>query len=127
MKKIIKFEPMEPLKSNRWILRTHPLNINYHLFNEYKLYYDGNQIVLKTWFMESVDKSYNPQDLLEITDLTIEYLNPEGKTVSGLKMIIDSVNFVRKDSYKKDKIMKTKLKFVVSQIGTINIDNGKKD
>ena len=42
-------------------------------------------------------------------------------------MIIDSVNFVRKDSYKKDKIMKTKLKFVVSQIGTINIDNGKKD
>lgn len=127
MKKIIKFEPMEPLKSNRWILRTHPLNIDYHLFNEYKLYYDGNQIVLKTWFMESVDKSYNPQDLLEITDLTIEYLNPDGKTVSGLKMIIDSVNFVRKDSYKKDKIMKTKLKFVVSQIGTINIDNGKKD
>lgn len=127
MKKIIKFEPMEPLKSNKWILRTHPLNIDYHLFNEYKLYYDGNQIVLKTWFMESVDKSYNPQDLLEITDLTIEYLNPEGKTVSGLKMIIDSVNFVRKDSYKKDKIMKTKLKFVVSQIGTINIDNGKKD
>lgn len=125
MKKIIKFEPMEPLKSNRWILRTHPLNINYHLFNEYKLYYDGNDIVLKTWFMESVDKSYNPQDLLEITDVTIEYLNPVGKTVSGLKMIIDSVNFVRKDSYKKDKIMKTKLKFVVSQIGTINIDNEK--
>ena len=127
MKKIIKFEPMEPLKSNRWILRTHPLNINYHLFNEYKLYYDGNEMVLKTQFMESVDKSYNPQDLLEITDVTIEYLNPVGKTVSGLKMIIDSVNFVRKDSYKKDKIMKTKLKFVVSQIGTINIDNGKKD
>lgn len=125
MKKIIKFEPMEPLKSNRWILRTHPLNINYHLFNEYKLYYDGNEMVLKTWFMESVDKSYNPQDLLEITDVTIEYLNPVGKTVSGLKMIIDSVNFVRKDSYKKDKIMKTKLKFVVSQIGTINIDNEK--
>jgi hypothetical protein len=125
MKKIIKFEPMEPLKSNRWILRTHPLNINYHLFNEYKLYYDGNEMVLKTQFMESVDKSYNPQDLLEITDVTIEYLNPVGKTVSGLKMIIDSVNFVRKDSYKKDKIMKTKLKFVVSQIGTINIDNEK--
>ena len=113
MKKIIKFEPMEPLKSNRWILRTHPLNINYHLFNEYKLYYDGNEMVLKTQFMESVDKSYNPKDLLEITDVTIEYLNPTGKTVSGLKMIIDSVNFVRKDSYKKDKIMKTKLKFVV--------------
>jgi hypothetical protein len=125
MKKIIKFEPMEPLKSNRWILRTYPLNIDYHLFNEYKLYYDGNDIVLKTWFMESVDKSYNPQDLLEITDVTIEYLNPVGKTVSGLKMIIDSVNFVRKDSYKKDKIMKTKLKFVVSQIGTISIDNEK--
>ena len=125
MKKIIKFEPMEPLKSNRWILRTHPLNINYHLFNEYKLYHDGKQIVLKTWFMESVDKSYNPQDLLEITDVTIEYLNPAGKTVSGLKMIIDSVNFVKKDSYKKDKIMKTKLKFVVSQIGTISIDNEK--
>jgi hypothetical protein len=125
MKKIIKFEPMEPLKSNRWILRTYPLNIDYHLFNEYKLYYDGNNIVLKTWFMESVDKSYNPQDLLEITDVTIEYLNPVGKTVSGLKMIIDSVNFVRKDSYKKDKIMKTKLKFVVSKIGTININNEK--
>jgi hypothetical protein len=76
MKKIIKFEPMEPLKSNRWILRTHPLNINYHLFNEYKLYHDGNEMVLKTQFMESVDKSYNPQDLLEITDVTIEYLNP---------------------------------------------------
>ena len=66
--------------------------------------------------METVHGVYNPKDLLDITDITVRYLDPIGETVSGLKMIVGGVNFQKKHSYKSDDLLITKLRFVIEQI-----------
>ena len=115
----IEFRPMEPLMENRWIIRTHPLEISPYLFRKYKIFNEGEQIVLKTKFFETVECIYNPKDLLDITDITIEYLAPTGVLVGGLKMTVKGFNFERKHSYSGDNLMITKLRVVIDKIELI--------
>lgn len=117
--KIIEFNFKEPLKSNRWLIRTYPTQIHPYLFRKYKLYNEGETIILTTEFMETVQVSYNPKDLLEITDIRLEYLDPVGEVVSGLNMIVKGINFEKKHSYKKDKLLLTKMRFVIDIIEPI--------
>lgn len=113
---IHEFKPVEPLKSNRWLIDTYPTIIDPYLFRKYKLYNVSDEIVFETEFMETVQGVYNPNDLLEITDITVRYLDPIGETVSGLKMIVGGVNFQKKHSYNSDDLLITKLRFVIKQI-----------
>ena len=117
----IEFRPIEPLMENRWIIRTHPLEISPYLFRKYKMFNEGGQIVLKTKFFETVECSYNPKDLLNITDITIEYLDPTGTVVGGLKMTVKGFNFEREHSYSGDNLMMTKLRVIIDKIELIKI------
>lgn len=117
MKKIdLTFQQIEPLKSNRWVIETFPLKINYFLFRNYKMYNEGEKIIFETKFLETILDSYNPKDLMEITDITLMYLSPIGEIINGYKMIVSGVNFEKKHSYKSDKLLTTKLRFVIDQI-----------
>ena len=111
----IEFRPIEPLMENRWIIKTHPININPYLFRKYKMYNEGEIIVFKTEFFETVMDTYNPKELLEITDITLEYLDPTGVVVGGLKMIVKGINFERKHSYSGDYLMITKLRVIIGE------------
>jgi hypothetical protein len=117
----IEFRLMEPLMENRWIIRTHPLEISPYLFRKYKMFNEGEQIILKTKFFETVECSYNPKDLLKITDITIEYLDPTGVVVGGLKMIVKGLNFEREHRYSGDNLMMTKLRVIIDKIELIKI------
>lgn len=118
---MFEFKLTEPLKSNRWIIETYPLVIEPYNFRKYKLFNEGETIILKVKFMETVDCVYNPKDLMCITDITIKYLDPVGDTVGGLKMLIGGVNFEKKHSYKKDDLLITKMRFVIDEISPIYI------
>ena len=113
---MIDFFITEPLKSNRWIIETSPLKINPYCFRKYNLFNEGEKIILKTEFMETVEHFYNPEDLMNITDITINYLDPVGETVNGLKMSISGVNFEKKHSYKEDELLITKMRFIIEKI-----------
>jgi hypothetical protein len=109
------FEPVEPLKSNRWLIRTEGMDIEPFLFRKYKLFNEGEDIIFTTEFYETVAQSYNPKDLLNIVGFSIEYLDPIGTNVSELKFDVKGINFKRKDSYSKDDLMITKLRVVVNK------------
>jgi hypothetical protein len=111
-----KFEPIEPLKSNRWIIRTYPFEITDFLFREYKMYNEGEEIILETSFFETIHHVYTPKEIMDITDLSIEYLDPIGNVVNGLKMSIKGVNFEKHHSYSDDGLMVTKLRFILKKI-----------
>jgi hypothetical protein len=115
MEKLKQFVPVEPLMENRWIIKTHPININPYLFRKYKMYNEGETIILKTEFFETVMDTYNPKELLEITDITLEYLDPTGVVVGGLKMIVKGINFERKHSYSENDLMMTKLRVIIGE------------
>lgn len=113
------FEPIEPLKSNRWIIKTSPTVITDFLFREYKMYNEGEEIILETSFFETILGTYNPKDLMNITDLTIEYLDPIGEVVGGFIISVKGVNFEKNHSYSDDSLLTTNLRFVVRDIKTL--------
>lgn len=117
----IEFRPIEPLMENRWIIKTHPININPYLFRKYKMYNEGEKIIFKTEFFETVMDTYNPKELLEITDITLEYLDPTGVVVGGLKMIVNGINFERKHSYSGNDLMITKLRVIIGETDLLTI------
>jgi len=110
------FEPIEPLKSNRWVIKTKPLVITDFLFREYKMFNEGEEIILETSFFETILGTYNPKDLMNITDLKIEYLSPIGDVVGGFDMTIKGVNFEKHHSYSSDELLITNLRFVIDKI-----------
>jgi hypothetical protein len=117
----IEFRPIEPLMENRWIIKTHPININPYLFRKYKMYNEGEKIIFKTEFFETVMDTYNPKELLEITDITVEYLDPTGVVVGGLKMIVKGINFERNHSYSENDLMMTKLRVIIGETDLLTI------
>jgi len=58
-KKIPEFKNYEPLRSNRWLIETHPTNINPYFFRKYKMFNEDDDIIFKTEFFEIVQESYN--------------------------------------------------------------------
>ena len=115
------FEPIEPLMSNRWVIKTKPLEITDFLFREYKMFNDGENIILETSFIETILGTFNPTELMNITDVRIEYLSPVGEVVGGFDMTIKGVNFEKHHSYSDDSLLTTNLRFVIDRINPLFI------
>jgi hypothetical protein len=115
-----KIELIEPLSQNRWLIETYPTKISSHLFRKYRLFNEGDKIILNTEFLETVINVYNPFDLLEITDITLKYLDPIGDVVGGFKMTVQGLNFDKKHSYSNDGLLMTKMRFVIDHIELLN-------
>jgi hypothetical protein len=98
-----KFPLLEPLKCNRWLIRFEGLDIEPYLFRKYKMYNEGDEIIFLTEYLETIQNTYNPKDLLNIVAVTIEYLDPTGVVVQKLKFDVKVLNFKIKQSYKKHK------------------------
>lgn len=113
MNKILEFTPMEPLLSNRWLIKLNGLHIEPFLFRKYKIYNQGDDIIFTTQFFETVQHSYNPKDFFNIEDITIEYLDPVGDVVNGLTFKPKGINFKRKHSYSNNNLMITKLRTII--------------
>ncbi len=116
------FESIEPLKSNRWIIKTDGTEIKPFLFRKYKIFNEGEEIVFTTEFFETVIDAYNPKDLLNIFGVTIEYVDPVGDVIHKLKFDVKGLNFEIKQSYGKDKLQITKLRFIVNK-DTLRLEN----
>lgn len=112
MKKLI-YNPVEPLKSNRWIIKLNGMDIPPYLFRKYKIYNEGDEIIFKTEFFETIEWSYNIKDIFNIDEVTIEYLSPVGDVINGVKFKTKGINFERKHSYSDDDLMITKLRLII--------------
>lgn len=119
MERKYQFNQIEPLKSNRWIIETYPTEINPILFRKYKLFNEGDKLIFKTEFIETIEGVYNPTHLFEISEITLKYLSPIGDVVDGFKMIVGGLNFVKNHSYSSDDLLTTKMRFIIDKIEPI--------
>jgi hypothetical protein len=118
MAEIIKNEyrvPFEPLKENRFIIKLDNVKIPNYFFREYEIYNEGEELIFTTSFFETVDYAFNPKNFFDITGVTIEYLDPIGEVVNGLKFDVKGSNFSRKQSYKNDELQINFLKFIINK------------
>lgn len=121
------FASVEPLKSNRFIIKCEGVDIPEYLFRGYSLYNEGENLIFKTKFFETVNYSFNPKDFFNITSITIEYLDPIGDVVNSLKFKVSGSNFKRKQSYKNDNLQLNKLRFIIDINSMVLTHNFKKD
>ena len=118
------FEAVEPLMANRWMIETAPIRINPYLFRKYRMFNEGEEIVFKTEFMETIKDVYTPNELMNITDIKLKYLDPTGESVFELDMNVNGLNFDKKHSYSDSDLLITKMRFI---IGRINYTKAIKD
>jgi hypothetical protein len=111
----LKFRPIEPSMINRFIIKFGGVDIPIPLFRGYKLYNNGDDFILKTEFLETVNYTFNPQDFFKITDVEIDYLDPTGVKHNGLSFSVKGSNFKKIGSYSKDGFTLNKLKFIINK------------
>ena len=63
---------------------------------------------------QTVNYSFNPEDLFKITDVTIEYLDPIGEVVNGLSFDIQGSNLSFKNDYSDDSLSMIDFQFVIN-------------
>jgi hypothetical protein len=119
------FEAVEPLMANRWLIETAPTKINPYLFRKYRMFNEGEDVIFKTQFMETIKDTYTPDELMNITDIKLKYLDPTGESVSELNMTIKGLNFDKKHSYSDSDLLLTKMRFIIGKINhTKAIEDG---
>lgn len=106
---------IEPLMSNRFIVKLHGTDIEDYLIRSYEIYNEGEELIFKTKFFETVNYSFNPKEFFNITGVTIEFLSPVGDVVNGLKFNVKGSNYKRKQSYKDNGLQINKLRFIIDK------------
>jgi hypothetical protein len=110
----LEYDYIEPLKNNRWIIKfNEEVKVSEYLFSSFSIKNEGEDFILKTKIYETVNYSFNPKDLFKITDVYIEYLDPTGVVVNGMKLPVKGSNLSKKCDYGKDGIMTTNFRFII--------------
>jgi hypothetical protein len=123
MPELTKFTPVEPLKSNRFIIKFNKeVTVPEYLFRNFKIYNEGEKLIFKTKMYQTVNYSFNPVDLFKITAVKIEYLDPVGEVVNGLSFDIQGSNLSYKNDYSDDNLSMIDFQFVINP-ETINLIN----
>jgi len=115
MPELTKFTPVEPLKSNRFIIKFNKeVTVPDYLFRSFKIYNEGEKLIFKTKMYQTVNYSFNPADLFKITSVTIEYLDPIGDVVNGLSFDVQGSNLSFKNDYSDDSLSMIDFQFVIN-------------
>ena len=115
MPELTKFTPVEPLKSNRFIIKFNKeVTVPEYLFRNFKIYNEGEKLIFKTKMYQTVNYSFNPADLFKITSVTIEYLDPIGEVVNGLNFDVQGSNLSFKNDYSDDNLSIIDFQFVIN-------------
>ena len=115
MPELTKFTPVEPLKSNRFIIKFNKeVTVPEYLFRNFKIYNEGEKLIFKTKMYQTVNYSFNPADLFKITAITIEYLDPIGEVVNGLSFDVQGSNLSYKNDYSEDNLSMIDFQFVIN-------------
>jgi len=115
MPELTKFTSVEPLKSNRFIIKFNKeVTVPEYLFRNFKIYNEGEKLIFKTKMYQTVNYSFNPADLFKITDVKIEYLDPVGEVVNGLSFDVQGSNLSYKNDYSDDNLSMIDFQFVIN-------------
>ena len=97
MSKITEFKSIEPLKSNRFIIKFNDeVKIPEYLFRSFKIYNEGKDLIFRT-----------------------KILDPIGEVVNGLKFKPKGSNMEYKNDYKDDGLSIVKFQFIIDNITPI--------
>ena len=104
----------EPGWASRFIIQVTGTEIPVNLFRGYKLYNDGDQLILETEFLESIEFTFNPKEFFNITDVEIQRLDPTGFIYSRIQFQVKGSNYLQTGNYASDELLINELKFIAN-------------
>ena len=105
----------DPIRSHYFIIETAGYEIPSHLFQNYKIFNEGEDIILTIEFLEMVEFIFNPKNFMDITDVKIKYLDPTGVVVQEITYGIKGSNFEMGNAYKDDGLSTVKFRFIIDK------------
>lgn len=109
------FEPIEPLKENRFLISFNDdIDAPQELFRNFKIINEGENFILTTEMMMSVKYTFNPSDLMKIKEITLKFLGPVGDLVGGLHMLVSGSNMEMVGDYGSDMLLTVKFRFIIN-------------
>lgn len=102
----------EPIRRNRWVIKMGDIPV--YMFRKFKVYNDNDVVRFDTEFMQSLDYKCDLFSLFELTDFTIQYLDPAGVAVKEAKYYIKGMNFEEIGDYFDDELSIITLKLIVT-------------
>lgn len=125
-----KWEYIEPLKTNRWVIKLKGCDIKEYLFRKYKIFNDGDKLMFSTEVYETVIHHINPKELFNIEEVKIEFLDPIGSVVNGLVFNPKTIQFEQSGDYGSDDLLTYKMLIEIDKLTLHPIyitEKGKKD
>jgi hypothetical protein len=107
------YYPIEPAMENRFVIKITGADIPEYLFRKYKIYNEGEELILTTEFLESVMFTFNPTEFFNITEVTIDYLDPTGVPHQSILFPVKGSNFKKVGDYSSNEITTIKMRFIV--------------
>lgn len=101
--------PIEPLLSNRFLFKTFGTEIPVNNFRRYKLYNNGEDLILDVDIFETVNFVFDPNEVFNLTDIDIEYVDPAGLPISTMKFEVTGINFEKYGDYAESDLSFVKL------------------
>jgi len=111
---------IEPLRKNRFIIEPIGVKIDDHLFRNFSLFNEGDNIIFTTSFYETVQFAFDPKEFFNLTGFIVKYLGPINDVVQTMSFDVMGVNFTKKQDYSNDGLSGYKLRCIVDS-GTIKI------
>lgn len=116
--------PLEPLKTNRWLIRIS--DINPMVFSKFDLttkFVDGKFItIFKTEIRNFVTKLQHPDQLVNAEKVKVELLDPTGTVVDYYDMVVKLKKIKLVGDYSTAEILTHKVSFYVKSIKTFDSD-----
>jgi hypothetical protein len=113
---MVEFKSIEPLLSNRFIINFNDeVKVPEYLFRKFHIENVGEDLVFTTEIYQTVQYTFNPSDLVNITEIILKFLGPVGDLVGGLHMLVKGSNLEMCGDYSSDELLVVKFRFVVSQ------------
>jgi hypothetical protein len=111
---MVEFKSIEPLLSNRFIINFNDeVKVPEYLFRKFHIENVGEDLVFTTEIYQTVQYTFNPSDLVNITEIILKFLGPVGDLVGGLHMLVKGSNMEMDGDYSNDGLMIVKFRFTV--------------
>lgn len=112
------FKSIEPLKKNRFIIEFNKeVPVPEYLFRKFHIENVGEDYIFTTEIYQTVEYTFNPSDLIKITEVILKFLGPVGDLVGGLHMVVSGSNIETSGDYGDDDLLNVKFRFVIKPDG----------
>jgi hypothetical protein len=122
-----KFEPFEPVRDGRFILKMIGYGIPEWLVRSYRFYNDGDKLMMDVKVIEAEIFVINPTKLFDIEGIDLTFLDPTGVEYLKHTFAINGINFEHISDYSVNDLSSYQFVFEIDKASYKTIEPKEKE